>query len=105
MSELLTHGDWRERLRQALDEKGMSMRAVSREAGLGAGAVHSWLTEGKDPSVTHLMNVCGVLGVTLTWLTKGYKITPEAEEILALIGDDPSAREGILALLRPRVGK
>lgn len=41
MSELLTNGDWRERLRQAIADKKTSMRAVSIEAGLGEGASQS----------------------------------------------------------------
>lgn len=31
MSELLTNGDWRERLRQAIADKKTSMRAVSMQ--------------------------------------------------------------------------
>ncbi len=105
MSDVTHQGDWRLRLAQAIAAKNTSKRKVSLDAGLGAGAVHSWLAEGKDPSVTHLMRVCAVLGVTLTWLTKGYDITPEAEEILSEIQDNPAAMDGILTLLRSRAAK
>lgn len=102
MSDTIMEGGWRDRLRQAIADKHTSKRKVSLDAGLGAGAVHSWLSEGKDPSITHLLSVCRVLGISLVWLTEGYEITPEAEEILSLIEGNPAAREGILALLRAK---
>ena len=102
MSELLTNGDWRERLRQAIADKKTSMRAVSIEAGLGEGAVHSWLgKDQKDPSITHLLSVCRVLGITLVWLTKGYNITPATGIAIFILFSgyvlDMSALEDILS--------
>lgn len=100
MSDIAPEGDWRARLRQVLTEKSLSMRKVSLEAGLGPGAVHSWLSEGKDPSVTNLMDVARVIGVTLVWLTKGYDITPKGEEILSRLENDPDREDSVLTLLR-----
>ena len=105
MSDVAPQGDWRERLRQTIKAKGTSMRKVSLDAGLGPGAVHSWLSGPlKDPSVTHLMDVCRVLGVSLIWITRGYDLTPEAEEILSRLENDPAATDSVLTLLRGRSG-
>lgn len=93
---------WRERLRLALAERGISKRRASLDAKLGPGAVHSWLAEKKDPSIDNLMAVCRVLGVSLTYLVKGYDLSPEAEEILTLLAEDPASRDGILTILRAR---
>jgi transcriptional regulator with XRE-family HTH domain len=102
MSDAVKAGDWRDRLRQVLEEKNVSKRRASLDAGLGPGAVHSWLVEGKEPSVSHLTGVARALGVSLIWLTKGYNITPEAEEILSRLENDPAATDSVLTLLRAR---
>lgn len=102
MTEALNKSEWRNRLRQVLTEKHMSMRAVSLAAGLGPGAVHSWLVEGKDPSIANLIEVCRVLDVSLIYLVKGYNLTPEAEEVLGLLEGDAASRAAVLALLRGR---
>lgn len=80
----------------------MSSRAVSIAAGNGPGYVHSILTEGKDPSVSNLIAICEVLGVSLSKILYGFDISPETEEILARLEGDPSARPALLALLRGR---
>lgn len=96
---------WRERLAAAIAEKkGASKRGVSLSAGLGAGAVHSWLSEEKIPSIENLMAVCAVLEVSVTRILYGYDITPQTEEILSLLEGNPSARDGILQLLRAKQG-
>ena len=102
MSQTQIPTDWRARLAAALEAKPMSKRAASLAAGLGAGAVHSWLSEGKDPSVDNLMEVCRVLGTSLTYVMYGYKITPEVEEVLGLLQDNPQALDGIRAILLAR---
>jgi transcriptional regulator with XRE-family HTH domain len=105
MSDVEPQGDWRERLRQTIKAQNTSMRKVSLDAGLGPGAVHSWLSAPfKDPSVTHLMDVCKVLKVSVIWITKGYDLTPEAEEILSLLENDPAGTDSVLTLLRGRSG-
>lgn len=102
MSDAIKGQEWRERLRLLLEERGLSKRKVSLGAGLGPGAIHSWLVEGKDPSLANLLSVCEFLNVSLIYLVKGYALTPEAEEILGLLEGSPETREGILAILRAR---
>ena len=102
MSDVVHSAGWRDRLRSVLTDQGLSKRGVSLAAKLGPGAVHSWLAEGKDPSVDNLLAVCGVLNISLTYLVRGYEMTAEAEEILRLLADDPASREGVLSILRAR---
>lgn len=102
MAEALTQGGWRDRLRQILADRGLSKRKVSLDAKLGPGVVHSWLTEGKDPSIENLLAVCQVLDVSLIYLVKGYDLSPEVEEVLGLLQDDPVSRDAVLSILRAR---
>ena len=102
MAIVTENDEWRSRLAHAIADAGMSLRAVSLKSGLGPGALHSWLTEGKSPSIDNLMAVCGVLGVSLSYIAYGYKITPQAEEILSLLEANPAARDGILQILKAR---
>ena len=94
--------DWRARLQKAIDDSGMSYRAVSLAANKGPGYIHSILSEGKDPSVNNLIAVCEVVGVSLSHVLYGFDISPETEEILTLLQEDPGARPALLALLRKR---
>lgn len=102
MSDVLHQTGWRERLRQILADRNLSKRKVSLDAKLGPGVVHSWLVEGKDPSIENLLAVCGVLDISLIYLVKGYDLTPEAEEVLGLLQSDATSRDAVLALLRAR---
>ncbi|WP_296100305.1 helix-turn-helix transcriptional regulator [uncultured Agrobacterium sp.] len=94
------NADWRSRLRDAMERRGMSAREVSLAAGKGQGYVHSILKEGKDPTVDNLIAVCKVLNVTLAEVVYGIEMSPETAEILALIEGSPDTREGILKILR-----
>ena len=102
MSDVAKTPEWRERLRTVLADRSLSKRGVSLAARLGPGAVHSWLAEGKDPSIDNLLAVCGVLNISLMYLVRGYEMTADAEEILRLLADDPASREGVLSILRAR---
>lgn len=93
---------WRERLVAVLAEKDLSKRSVSLAAGLGPGAIHSWLSEGKEPSVENLTAVCRVMGVSLTYMLSGVKMDPRTEEALSLLEGNPDALDGILSLLRSK---
>lgn len=94
---------WRDRLADELAARGISKRKASLDAGLGAGAIHSWLSEGKSPSVDNLLAVCKVTGISFSRIVHGYEISAEGEEILAMIERNPEARASILALLRAKL--
>lgn len=95
--------DWRSRLTSAIEKKNMSKREVSLAAGMGAGYVHSLLKENKDPGVDSLLKVCDILGVSLSWLIRGFDISPEDEALLQQIHEaDPADKEALLRLLKKR---
>ena len=96
----MADNDWRTRLDEAIRKSGKSRRAVSLEAGRGAGYVHSLLAEGKDPTVDNLMQVCEAVGASAAFILYGVDISPETEEVIRLLERNPAAREGILTILR-----
>jgi transcriptional regulator with XRE-family HTH domain len=96
---------WRDRLLAEIDKRETSQRSISIAANLSPGAVNSWLRDGKDPSVDHLIAVCGALGVSLSYLIYGLKIDPQTEELLGRLESDPMAREHIFGLLEVRSRK
>lgn len=94
--------DWKQRLRSAIDATGKSDRALSMAAGKAPGYIHSIFVEDKDPSISNLIALCDVIGVSLSQVLYGVEISPETEEILALLEASPESRAAILALLRGR---
>lgn len=91
---------WRDRLAALIEERDISMRALSIDIGMGGGYIHSILRDGKTPSVDNLAKAAGRLGVTLPYLLYGFEMTPETEEIVRLLEANPDARTGILLILR-----
>lgn len=82
---------WRTRLRAALDESGLSMRAASLAAGKAHGYLNSILNEGKDPTITNLEDVCRVLHVPVVRVLYGLD-APELQEFVDLLKDAPPRR-------------
>jgi transcriptional regulator with XRE-family HTH domain len=76
---------WRDRLRFAIKRDKRSMRAISIAAGQSESYVWEMLNRDKEPTIGPLQKVCSVLGVTLTYITEGYEITPESERILRAV--------------------
>lgn len=67
--------DWREVLKSLLEERRLTMRAASIEAGLNHAAISEWLREGgsgkqKQPSFDSIAAVAHVLGVSLDVFTE-----------------------------------
>lgn len=91
---------WRTRLEDAVKDSERSMRDISLAAGKGPGYIFSILREGKDPTVDNLIAICKALDVSLTKVLFGVAMSPETEEILSLIEENPNARDGILQILR-----
>lgn len=90
----------RARLIAALGAKGVSMRAVSLEAGAGPGYMHSILKDGKEPTIGMLSKVCQALDVSLIHVLYGANVSPETEQIIRHLGDNPEKVASLLALLR-----
>ncbi|TMV68149.1 XRE family transcriptional regulator [Thioclava sp. BHET1] len=98
----MANEDWRARLSDAVAKSGRSKRSISLEAGLGAGYVHSILTEGKDPTINKLVEVCNAIGASVSYILYGVEVMPEDAEILRALQSDPITRDAVLALLRAR---
>jgi hypothetical protein len=77
------------------------MRAVSKDAGLGAGYLHGVLREGKEPGVDHLILICDQLGVSFAYVLLGFEVTPETLRLVEVIEREPERRDAVLRLLPP----
>ncbi|ALE03091.1 XRE family transcriptional regulator [Bartonella ancashensis] len=92
---------WRQRLSEALQKSGRSKRSVSLAAGKGAGYLHSILSEGKDPTIESLSDVCHTLNVSMSYILYGQGASLEDQEFIDLISKISSEeRKAILTLLR-----
>ncbi|MEL6452562.1 MAG: adenosylcobalamin-dependent ribonucleoside-diphosphate reductase [Pseudomonadota bacterium] len=60
--------DFRDRIRELLKAKNVSMRKVSLDAGLGQGYLHSVLEDGKVPNINNLKKISAVLEVDVSSL-------------------------------------
>jgi transcriptional regulator with XRE-family HTH domain len=90
---------WRDRLRQAIEASGKSMRAVSLESGASPGYLFDILDNGREPSISKLMAMAETLGVSATWLLLGTEMGPQEEELVRLYAKLPDAqRRAILDL-------
>lgn len=90
---------WRTRLEARIAQDGRTMRDVSLSAGLSAGYVHGILKDGKDPTIDRLSAVARALNVSLAYVLVGVNISPEAEEIVRVLEEDPVRRDAVLSLL------
>ncbi|MCZ2328856.1 XRE family transcriptional regulator [Bartonella sp. F02] len=92
---------WRQRLNKAVEKSGRSKRSISLAAGKGAGYLHSILSEGKDPTIESLSDVCHVIDINMSYILYGYDASSEDKEFIALISNlSPEERQAILTLLR-----
>jgi transcriptional regulator with XRE-family HTH domain len=94
--------DWRARMVEVMDGTGLSMRALSLEAGCAEGYVHSILKDGKEPALGSMAKLCQRMDVSLAWLLYGFAITPKTERLVRLSERDPATWDGLLAILEDR---
>jgi len=95
---------WRDRLRAVVEDRGLSKRGISLRAGLGQGYLHSILTEGKDPTIQNLTDVCAAIPVSMAYILYGFDVTPEDEAIIAAMHESPAKRDAVLTLIgNPRL--
>lgn len=94
--------DWRGRLEAAVKNCGRSRRDISLAAGLGAGYLHSILSERKEPTVASLLKICRATDVSVCRVLMGFEMTPEDEYFLKLanLADDDLKRSLLLLLER-----
>lgn len=91
----------RDRLNRILDEKRISMRKASLDAGFGETYVHGIIKLGRDPGILNLTTLCDSLDVSISYVLFGHDLSADEEEILLLFQENPARREAILELLRP----
>lgn len=87
---------WRERLAEAIQADGRSLRELSRAAGVGENYVQQLLHEAKDPRFQKLQDVLQALGSAATiYVILGFRINSDAESFLreALEMDQPNRHE------------
>ena len=90
---------WRDRLREAVDRSGKSLREISLSAGCGPGYLFDILESTKEPSIGRLMRLADALNVSLPWLLYGTDISREDERFIrALAKLTPKQRQAFLDL-------
>lgn len=92
-------GTWKERLQEAIDADGRSLRDVSLAAGLSHGYLHGILRDNKEPTLDRFIKICNALNVSVTYILLGARVSPATEKIVSLLESDPAARDAVLALL------
>jgi transcriptional regulator with XRE-family HTH domain len=87
-----------ERLRQLLDDRGMSQADLAREVGVGVATVSEWFTRGRVPNGDVMLRLPHALSVNGHWL-----LTGEGPRELDRRGGDPylqGARDAVALLAR-----
>jgi transcriptional regulator with XRE-family HTH domain len=69
-----------DRIDLLLEEKGLSRRALEREAGLGVGTITKW--RDRTPSLENIQKVASVLGVSVPYLTGESDFRTEQDALL-----------------------
>ncbi|GAA4664577.1 XRE family transcriptional regulator [Bartonella pachyuromydis] len=92
---------WRQRLSAVLEKSGRSKRSISLAAGKGAGYLHSILTEGKEPTIESLSQICHEINISMNYILYGQDASSADKEFIELISKlSPDERQAILTLLR-----
>lgn len=68
-------------LRKTIQEKGMTVVALSRTSKVPVQTIHGWLQGSEPKSVRQLKAVADCLGVDLDYLCFGFKPKSEADKI------------------------
>jgi transcriptional regulator with XRE-family HTH domain len=81
-----------ERLRQILDDRGLSQADLARELGVGVATVSEWFTRGRVPNGDVMLRLPGALRVNGHWLLTGEgprerEAAPQGDPYLRGAGD------------------
>ena len=91
---------WRIRLKAAFEADGRSMNAVSLAAKCAPNYMQGILAGDKEPGLVRFMRLCRAMNVSPTYILTGSEVSPDTEEVVAALEENPSKRAAILALLR-----
>lgn len=95
---------WWPRLRAAIEEArkgGRSYIDIAKDAKLSRNYVQQMVKDKKAPRADAVVRLCAALGVSVTYIFKGVRMTPEAEEMLAMWSRlDEDAKDGLLKLMK-----
>lgn len=101
MKNLSTVDDgWRQRLKAVIEQSGRSQGDIAVSCGLSRGYFTNILRDGKEPTIGNLIAISQELGISLSKILYGYEVSPETEEILQIIENNPDLRDGILKILK-----
>lgn len=78
---------WRQRLVEATEKSGKSLRALSLEVGKSHGYLFSVIHDGKEPGVDALVKLADACGVSESWLLFGVSMDPDTEKLLQLYAE------------------
>lgn len=70
-----------ERLFKVMNDKGISIRELSRRTGITASTISDWNTKHTNPTAEKIPVICDALGITTSYLLKG-KDEPETDYVL-----------------------
>ncbi len=97
---------WRDRLAAAITKDGRSMRAISLAAGQNESYVWEMFNKGKEPTITPLVTICSILGVSTHYILTGVEQSALNERFLKAFAEVPEAEQlALLALLEARKKK
>ena len=73
------------RINELLEQKGWSNYELSKQTNISTNTIYDWNKSGATPSLSNIMKVCEVLGITLGQFfcgTEQYELQPDEERIL-----------------------
>ncbi len=95
---------WFRRLLTAIEQSGMSYRAISLKAGISHTYVAQLVTEHKMPSVEKMLEICEALDVSPIRILTGADVDPEALEMVKIFSRlTVDQQNSILSLMQSMV--
>lgn len=97
-----------ERLFKVMNDKGISIRELSRRTGITASTISDWNTKHTNPTAEKIPVVCDALGITTSYLLRGkeeskadYVFTDEEINLIeAFRNTDDGAKKRLLAYFK-----
>lgn len=101
---------WRDRLAQAIERSGRSLRSISKAVGKADGYLYGVLHEGKEPGINTMARLADELNVSLAYLVYGVEMSGNSEKLLRLfaeLNDEQQAdflrlAESVSAVAKPK---